>query len=44
VDENGIDAPPVRLSRFNDPQLAVNVPEFVNIRPEALQRIRLTQP
>jgi hypothetical protein len=43
VDEHGIDSPPVRLSRFSDELLAANVPEFINIRPDALKKIRLSE-
>lgn len=43
VDEQGIDSPPVRLSRFSDKRLAANVPEFINIRPDALKKIRLSE-
>lgn len=41
VDENGSDSPPVLLSRFNDAGYAANVPEFVNIKPDAIQKISL---
>ena len=39
IDENGNDSPPVLLSRFSDPEFAANVPEFVNISADALDRI-----
>ncbi len=39
VDENGSDSPPVLLSRFSDPGYAANVPEFVNIEPDAIEKI-----
>jgi tetratricopeptide (TPR) repeat protein len=35
VDENGIDTPPVLLRNFIIPERAGNIPEFVNIEPEA---------
>lgn len=41
VDEYGRDAPAVRLARFSDPNLAANVPEFLNIRPDDLQSIKV---
>ena len=31
IDENGMDSPPVLLSRFTAPERAANIPEFVNI-------------
>ncbi len=37
VDQNGQDAPPVRLARFSDSKLAANVPEFINIKPGFIQ-------
>jgi hypothetical protein len=43
VDQNGIDTPPVRLGRFSDEWLAANVPEFLNIRPDALRKIQLSK-
>lgn len=39
VDENGNDSPPVLLSRFSDPGYAANVPEFVNIKTDAIEKI-----
>lgn len=39
IDENGMDYPPVLLSRFSDPEFAANVPEFVNFSPAAIDRI-----
>jgi hypothetical protein len=39
VDETGKDHPPVLLSRFSDPRYAANVPEFVNIKPDAIRQI-----
>lgn len=41
IDENGVDSPPVCLSRFSDDSYAANVPEFVNIGPGAIKNIRL---
>jgi hypothetical protein len=41
VDENGNDSPPVLLSRFSDSEYAANVPEFVNIKPDAIDKIRV---
>ena len=41
IDENGSDSPPVLLSRFNDAGYAANVPEFVNIKPDAVQKISI---
>ncbi len=40
VDEQGRDTPPVLLDRFSVPERAVNIPEFVNARPDAIRRIR----
>ncbi len=39
IDETGKDHPPVLLSRFSDPRFAANVPEFVNIKPDAIKTI-----
>jgi len=41
IDENGNDSPPVLLSRFSDSEYAANVPEFVNIKPDAISEIRV---
>ncbi len=41
VDENGMDSPPVRLTRFSDKRRAANTPEFANIGPGAIRKIRL---
>jgi Tol biopolymer transport system component len=41
IDENGNDSPPVLLSRFSDSAYAANVPEFVNIKPDAINEIRV---
>ncbi len=39
VDENGVDSPPVCLSQFSDAMYAANLPEFVNIKPDAIEKI-----
>jgi Tol biopolymer transport system component len=39
IDENGVDSPPICLSRFSDDRFAANVPEFVNIGPGAIRKI-----
>ena len=41
IDRNGDASPPVRLSRFSTPHFAAVIPEFVNIRPDALWEISL---
>lgn len=41
VDGEGNDTPPVLLSRFSDPGYAVNVPEFVPLRADAIRSIRV---
>ncbi len=41
VDEAGNDSPPVRLSQFSSSTHAANVPEFVNIAPDAIESIRV---
>ena len=41
IDANGVDSPPVCLSRFSDDRYAANVPEFVNIGPGAIKKIRI---
>jgi len=40
IDENGNDSPPVLLSRFTPPDRAANIPEFVNIEPGGIKRIK----
>jgi hypothetical protein len=40
IDEHGNDSVPVRISRFNKPGFAINVPEFANIRPGGIKKIR----
>ena len=42
IDENGMDSPPVCLSRFSDSRFAANVPEFVNLPAGAIRTITLT--
>ncbi len=39
IDESGNDSVPIRISRFNKPGYAVNVPEFANIHPDAIYKI-----
>ncbi len=39
VDEFGNDSVPVVLSRFSDPEYAANVPEFANIKSDAIRKI-----
>jgi hypothetical protein len=41
IDEYGNDSVPVRISRFNKPGFAVNVPEFANIKAGGIQEIRV---
>jgi len=41
IDANGVDSPPVCLSRFSDDSYAANVPEFVNIGSGAIKKIRI---
>ncbi len=41
IDDNGMDSPPVCLSRFSDSRLAANVPEFVNLPAGAIRKIVL---
>lgn len=41
VDENGVDSPSIRLSRFSHPTMAANIPEFVPFQPDAISQIRL---
>jgi len=40
IDENGEDTPPVLLERFTASDRAANIPEFVNLRPDAMAQIR----
>ena len=42
IDENGMDRPPVCLSRFSDSRYAANVPEFVDLPADAIRKIVLT--
>jgi len=39
IDEEGNDSPPVLLSNFTAPKRAVNIPEFVNIKPEGIKQL-----
>ena len=39
VDEDGRDAPPVFLENFRIEKRAANIPEFINTRPDKLERI-----
>ena len=42
IDKNGIDSPPIRLSRLSSDQFACLVPEFVNIKGKTIKQIILT--
>ena len=39
IDNEGRSTPPVVLSRFTAPERAANIPEFVNLRPDAIRSI-----
>ncbi len=39
IDERGESAPAVLLSRFTAPDRAANIPEFVNLKPDAIKNI-----
>ena len=39
IDGRGESTPPVLLSRFTAPDRAANIPEFVNLKPDAIQHI-----
>lgn len=39
IDEQGFSSVPVVLSRFTEPERAANIPEFVNVGSDAIQRI-----
>ncbi len=41
IDEDGTDSPPVLLSRFSSKEYAANLPEFLNIRPDAIKNIHV---
>ncbi len=41
IDENGNDSPPILIDNSTASNRAVNLPEFVNIRPEALESIEV---
>jgi len=43
IDEDGNDSVPVRVSRFNKPGFAINVPEFANIKAGGIQKIQIIQ-
>lgn len=40
IDEDGEDSPPIVLERFTAPDRAANIPEFVNLPSDAIERIR----
>jgi tetratricopeptide (TPR) repeat protein len=40
VDDRGESTPPVLLEAFSSPDRAANIPEFVNVKPGAIKRIR----
>jgi tetratricopeptide (TPR) repeat protein len=40
IDEQGESTPPVVLANFTAPDRAANIPEFVNTRPDSIERIR----
>jgi tetratricopeptide (TPR) repeat protein len=40
IDAEGRDTPPVLLENFTPPNRAANIPEFVNLAPERIARIR----
>lgn len=40
IDENGMDSPAVVLEHFTAPDRAANIPEFVNLKPEAIRSIK----
>lgn len=44
VDENGDSTPPVELDHLSSPELAANLPEFVNTRAEGMRSIRWELP
>jgi len=39
IDEDGNDSPPVLLSSFVIPERAINIPEFVNIKPDGIKKM-----
>ncbi len=39
IDEQGESTPPIVLENFTAPDRAANIPEFVNVAPEAIQKI-----
>ena len=40
IDDQGRSTPPVLLEAFSSPDRAINIPEFVNVKPGAIKRIR----
>ena len=40
IDEKGFSAPPALLSLFTSSDRAANIPEFVNVKPDAIGKIR----
>ena len=40
IDERGESSPPVRLANFTAPDRAANIPEFVNVPADGIQRIK----
>jgi len=40
IDDEGRSSPPILLDRFTEPDRAANIPEFVRLRPDAIQAIR----
>ncbi len=39
IDEKGYDSPPVLLSNFTAPNMAANIPEFANIKPDGIRQM-----
>jgi len=42
IDENGNDSPPILIDNATAANRAVNIPEFVNIPPDAIEDITVT--
>ena len=40
IDDEGYDSPPVLLSNFTTPDRAANIPEFINIKPGGIRKMR----
>ncbi len=40
IDDTGASSPPVLLAHLTDPNRAANIPEFVNVKPNAIAKIR----